>query len=178
MQIISVIFRFLIYFMMKIGLLSDTHGFFDPRLKTFFADCNEIWHAGDIGNLETADEIANFKPLKAVHGNIDGHEIRIIYPENLRFNCEGMDVWITHIGGYPGNYDSKVRHLIRLNPPELFITGHSHILKVIPDKKSGLLHINPGAAGKSGFHHIRTAVRFIIEEGHIKDLEVIELGPR
>ena len=161
-----------------IGLLSDTHGFFDPRLKEFFTNCNEIWHAGDIGNIETADEIAAFKPLKAVYGNIDGHEIRIVYPEHQRFHYEGMDVWITHIGGYPGNYDQRVRQNIRTNTPELFITGHSHICKVMPDKKLGLLHINPGAAGKSGFHQIRTAVRFIIVEGKIKDLEVIELGSR
>ena len=161
-----------------IGLLSDTHGFFDPRLKEFFANCDEIWHAGDIGNIETADEIAAFKPLRAVYGNIDGHEIRIVYPEHQRFHYEGMDVWITHIGGYPGNYDQRVRQNIRTNTPELFITGHSHICKVMPDKKLGLLHINPGAAGKSGFHQIRTAVRFIIVEGKIKDLEVIELGSR
>lgn len=164
--------------MPRIGLLSDTHGFFDPRLKVFFADCDEIWHAGDIGNIETADEIAAFKPLRAVYGNIDGHEIRINYPENQRFQYEGMDVWITHIGGYPGNYDQKVRSKIRTNPPKLFIAGHSHILKVIPDKKLGLLHINPGAAGKSGFHLVRTAVRFVIEEGRIRDLEVIELETR
>jgi len=164
--------------MSQIGLLSDTHCFFDPRLKEFFANCDEIWHAGDIGNIETADEIAAFKPLRAVHGNIDGHEVRIVYPENLRFNYEGMDVWITHIGGYPGNYESKVRNIIRTNSPELFISGHSHILKVMPDKTLGLLHINPGAAGKSGFHLVRTAVRFIIEKGRIRDLEVIELGQR
>jgi len=164
--------------MSQIGLLSDTHCFFDPRLKEFFANCDEIWHAGDIGNIETADEIAAFKPLRAVHGNIDGHEVRIVYPENLRFNYEGMDVWITHIGGYPGNYESKVRNIIRTNSPELFICGHSHILKVMPDKTLGLLHINPGAAGKSGFHLVRTAVRFIIENGRIRDLEVIELGQR
>ena len=164
--------------MPQIGLLSDTHGFFDPRLKFFFADCNEIWHAGDIGNIVTADEIAAFKPLKAVYGNIDGNEIRCIYPQNQRFNYEGLDVWITHIGGYPGNYEPGIRNIIKDNPPGLFISGHSHILKVIRDKKLGLLHINPGAAGKSGFHTIRTAVRFYIEHGDIKDLEVIELGSR
>jgi putative phosphoesterase len=164
--------------MPQVGLLSDTHGFFDPRLKDFFANCDEIWHAGDIGNIETADEIAEFKPLRAVFGNIDGHEIRIVYPENQRFQYEGMDIWITHIGGYPGNYDQRVRNLLRINTPELFISGHSHILKVIPDKKLGLLHINPGAAGKSGLHLVRTAVRFVIENGQIKDLEVIELGSR
>jgi putative phosphoesterase len=164
--------------MPQIGLLSDTHCFFDPRLKVFFENCEEIWHAGDIGNIETSDEIAAFKPLRAVYGNIDGQEIRTIHPVNQRFNYHGMDVWITHIGGYPGNYDSRIRKLITSDPPQLFISGHSHILKVIPDKNLGLLHINPGAAGKSGFHLVRTAVRFTIGEGHIKDLEVIELGNR
>ncbi len=128
--------------------------------------------------MAIADEIEAFKPFKAVYGNIDGHEIRNIYPENQRFNYEGMDVWITHIGGYPGNYAPKVRNMIRSDAPGLFISGHSHILKVMPDKKLGLLHINPGAAGKSGFHLVRTAVRFVIDEGRISDLEVIELGSR
>ena len=164
--------------MIKIGLLSDTHGFFDPRLKEFFAACNEIWHAGDIGNISTADEIAVFKPLRAVYGNIDGQDVRIVYPQHLWFTCEGVDVWLTHIGGYPGHYDSRVRDRIQINPPGLFISGHSHILKVMPDKKLDLLYINPGAAGKYGFHLIRTAVRFVIEGSHIKDLEVIELGKR
>ncbi len=161
--------------MKYIGLLSDTHGFFDPRLKTFFSECDEIWHAGDIGNLETSESIREFKPLRAVYGNIDGSELRLTYPEHLRFRCEEMEVWITHIGGYPGNYDRRVRDELRKNPPDIFIAGHSHILKVIPDKKLGLLHINPGAAGKSGFHQIRTAVRFAIEGKNIRDLEVIEL---
>jgi uncharacterized protein len=164
--------------MPQIGLISDTHGYFDPRLKDFFADCAEIWHAGDIGNLETADEIAAFKPLRAVYGNIDGADIRIEYPENQKFQYEGMDIWITHIGGYPGNYDQRVRNEIRTNPPEIFISGHSHILKVMPDKTFGLLHINPGAAGRSGFHQVRTAIRFRIDSGRIHDLEVIELSPR
>jgi uncharacterized protein len=164
--------------MIKIGLLSDTHGFFDPRLKEFFAECGEIWHAGDIGNISTADEIAVFKPLRAVYGNIDGQDVRIVYPEHLRFSCEEVDVWITHIGGYPGNYNYRIREKIRTNPPKLFISGHSHILKVMPDKKLSLLSINPGAAGKIGFHQIRTAVRFVIDSSQIKDLEVIELGKR
>ena len=164
--------------MARIGLLSDTHGFFDPRLRDFFAECDEIWHAGDIGNIETADEIAAFKPFRAVYGNIDGHEVRTVYPENLEFRLQGMDIWITHIGGYPGNYDQRVRSRIRMNTPDLFICGHSHICKVMPDKKLGLMHINPGAAGKSGFHKFRTAVRFKIEDGSIKDLEVIELEER
>jgi len=164
--------------MPQIGLLSDTHGFFDPRLKVFFEKCEEIWHAGDFGNIATADEIASFRPLRGVYGNIDGQDIRIVYPEILRFNYEGMDVLITHIGGYPGNYDARVKSHLRINTPEIFISGHSHILKVMPDKSLGLLHINPGSAGKTGFHQVRTAVRFTIEKGHISDLEVIELGPR
>jgi len=164
--------------MALIGLLSDTHGFFDPRLREYFANCDEIWHAGDIGNLETAEVIAAFKPLRAVFGNIDGHEIRRLFPENQRFKFEGMDIWITHVGGYPGNYDPGVKKMIYTNTPGLFISGHSHICKVMPDKKLGLLHINPGAAGKSGFHMIRTAVRLQIGENRVKELEVIELGSR
>jgi putative phosphoesterase len=162
--------------MISIGLLSDTHGFFDPRLTSFFSNCNEIWHAGDIGNLELADTISSLKPFKAVYGNIDGMDVRSTYPLNLRFKCEDMDVWITHIGGYPGNYDRSVRSEIYRNPPNLFISGHSHILKVIPDKKLNLLHINPGAAGKSGFHKVRTAVRFKISGSRIHDLEVWEVN--
>jgi len=164
--------------MPKIGLLSDTHGFFDPRLKVFFENCVEIWHAGDIGNIATADEIAAFRPLRAVYGNIDGQDVRIVHPEHQRFTYEGMDIWITHIGGYPGNYESRIKDKLRVNTPEIFISGHSHILKVMPDKKLGLLHINPGSAGKTGFHQVRTAVRFDISQGKISDLEVIELGPR
>jgi putative phosphoesterase len=162
--------------MISIGLLSDTHGFFDTRLISFFKECDEIWHAGDIGNLELADTISRLKPLKAVYGNIDGMDVRSAFPLNERFKCEGMDVWMTHIGGYPGNYDRSVRKEIYINPPDLFITGHSHILKVIPDKKLGLLHINPGAAGKSGFHKVRTAVRFKISDARIHDLEVWEIA--
>jgi len=160
--------------MIKIGLISDTHGYFDPKLRDFFTGCSEIWHAGDIGNIETADEISSFRPLKAVYGNIDGQDVRRVYPGHLRFTCENADVWITHIGGYPGNYSHHVRDRISLNPPDLFISGHSHILKVMPDKKLSLLHINPGAAGRSGFHKIRTAVRFVIDNGKVTDLEVLE----
>jgi putative phosphoesterase len=161
--------------MIKIGLLSDTHGFIDDKVLKFFETCDEIWHAGDIGNIETADKIAAFKPLKAVHGNIDNHKSRIVYPEHLRFNCENVNVWITHIGGYPGHYDVKVRKEMNENPPRLFICGHSHILKVIYDKQNNLLHINPGAAGISGFHKIRTAVRFKIDGNEIKELEILEI---
>ena len=162
--------------MKRIGLLSDTHGYLDPKLLDFFVSCDEIWHAGDIGNLEVSDILSRFRPFKAVYGNIDGTDLRQMYPEHLRFRCEEMPVWITHIGGYPGNYDRRIQggdqEGILLG---LFISGHSHILKVMPDRKLGLLHINPGAAGKSGFHHVRTAVRFIIEGKDIRDLEVIEL---
>ncbi|MCF8381861.1 MAG: metallophosphatase family protein [Bacteroidales bacterium] len=161
--------------MKKIGLLSDTHGNFDERLKNFFKDCDEIWHAGDIGNIETADKIAAFKPLKAVYGNIDGHDLRAIYPLTLRFFCEEVEVLMTHIGGYPGRYDRSVYHEITSHPPKIFISGHSHILKIMPDKKLKLLHINPGAAGISGLHIVRTAVRFMVDGKDIRDVEVWEL---
>ena len=164
--------------MIKIGLISDTHGFFDPLLNEYFAECHEIWHAGDIGNISTANEIKLFKPFRAVFGNIDDQNIRNIYPEYLSFTCEGLDVFIIHIGGYPGKYESGIKEKILSYSPDLFISGHSHILKIMPDKKLGLLHINPGAAGKTGFHYIRTAVRFIIDDKKIRDVEVIELGKR
>jgi uncharacterized protein len=164
--------------MIKIGLISDTHGFFDPKLKDFFTDCNEIWHAGDIGSITIAKEIELFRPLKAVYGNIDGQDVRCKYPKHLKFACEGVNVWLTHIGGYPGNYDPGIRDEIRLKSPDLFISGHSHICKIMPDKKLGLLYINPGAAGKTGFHNIRTGVRFVIDGNNICDLDVIELGLR
>lgn len=159
---------------MKIGLLSDTHGYFDDRLMRFFSDVDELWHSGDIGNIETADKIAAFKPLRAVHGNIDGANVRIVYPRTQLFACEGMKVFMTHIGGYPGKYEPGVLSELRETKPQLFISGHSHILKVIYDKKNGWLHINPGAAGISGFHQVRTAIRFTIENTEIKELEVGE----
>jgi hypothetical protein len=161
---------------MRIGLLSDTHGYFDPRLKEFFRECDEIWHAGDIGNIETADEIAVFKPLIAVYGNIDDTIVRSAYPLHQRISRDGLDIFMTHIGGYPGRYDKKVKNLITEDPPDLFISGHSHILKVMNDKQLGLLHINPGAAGKNGTHSVRTAVRFEINQSRIKDLEVWEVA--
>ena len=164
--------------MKRIGLISDTHSFLDKRVFEYFKDCDEIWHAGDIGSIELADQLEEFKPLKAVYGNIDNHKLRARYPENLRFECEGVDVLITHIGGYPTRYNKRTRPMIAENPPKLFITGHSHILKVMPDKRYDLLHINPGAAGNHGFHKVKTIVRFTCEEGIIKDLEVIELGKR
>jgi len=162
--------------MTKIGLLSDTHCYLHPKIFEHLNDCDEIWHAGDIGNIETADRLRKFKPLKAVHGNIDGQDIRIVYPKHQRFLCEQVDVWITHIGGYPGNYVPEVRDKIKINPPKLFISGHSHILKVQYDKKLDLLHINPGAAGKSGLHHVITFVKFEIDGSEIKNLKVIEIN--
>ena len=162
--------------MIKIGLLSDTHGFLDERIFEYFRDCNEIWHAGDIGNIEVANRLSVFKPFRAVYGNIDGRDVRMSFPESVRFMCEDKDVFIKHIGGYPGNYDRSVIQLIKENAPNLLISGHSHILKVVYDKKYKLLHINPGAAGKTGLHKVKTVVRFIIDEKQIKDLEVIEFN--
>lgn len=163
---------------MKIGLLSDTHGFLDPRIFDFFSDCDEIWHAGDIGSMEIANKFEELKPLRAVYGNIDDYKTRIAFPETLRFKVENVDVLITHIGGYPGRYDSSIRSMLSANPPKLFIAGHSHILKVMYDEKLKTLHINPGAAGIYGFHKVRTLIRFVLDCGNIKDLEVIELGQR
>jgi putative phosphoesterase len=157
-----------------VGLLSDTHSYIHPRILEFFAYCDEIWHAGDIGNLETADNLAAYKPFKAVYGNIDGTELRVSYPKNQVFVCGEVKVLMTHIGGYPGHYEKEARQLIESEKPGLFITGHSHILKVMYDKKYNLLHINPGAAGNSGFHHVITCVRFVIDGKDIRDLEVFE----
>ncbi|HCE58713.1 MAG TPA: YfcE family phosphodiesterase [Prolixibacteraceae bacterium] len=162
--------------MKRIGLLSDTHGYIHPRLMKFFEPVDEIWHAGDIGDIETADALAAFKPLKAVYGNIDGTAVRAAYPLHQRFFCEETDVWITHIGGYPGHYERYVKPEIFTNPPNLFISGHSHILKVIFDQKLNFLHINPGAAGNNGFHKVCTAVRFTIDGKDIRDMEIWEIA--
>lgn len=165
--------------MKRIGLISDTHGFLDPKIEKYFSVCDEIWHAGDVGNYKVIEDLQKICPIvRCVYGNIDGQDIRKSYPKNLRFNCEEVDVWMTHIGGYPNRYSSDVKEEITKNPPKLFICGHSHILKVIYDKKLSLLHINPGAAGKSGFHKVKTIVRFTIDNQNIKDLEIIELGVR
>lgn len=163
--------------MAYIGLISDTHGVFDPRIREFLEPVDEIWHAGDFGGgMELAKEIAAFKPLRGVAGNCDNHELRFIHPLHTFFLCEGMHVLMTHIGGYPGRYDIKARELLDRYHPDIFVCGHSHILKVVRDpKRDGMLVINPGAAGIQGFHLVRTALRFRIEAGQIKDLEVFEL---
>ncbi len=164
--------------MTKIGLISDTHSYLDEAVFKHFENCDEIWHAGDFGTLALVDQLAAFKPTKGVYGNIDGKDIRIVYPENLRFNCEGVDVLMTHIGGYPGKYNPAIRTEMYNNPPKLFICGHSHILKVMHDKKINCLHLNPGAAGKHGWHKVRTLMRFNIDGDKIQDLQVIELADR
>ena len=160
--------------MKRIGLLSDTHGMLSPRIFKFFEPVDEIWHAGDIGNAETADRLSAFKPLRAVHGNIDDHVLRRMFPADLHFFCEEVDVFMTHIGGYPGKYEARVRNLFHIKSPQLFICGHSHILKVIFDPKYNLLHVNPGAAGNKGIHRVCTAVRFVIDGKNIKEMEVLE----
>lgn len=161
--------------MKRIGLLSDTHGYWDDRYAKYFAECDEIWHAGDIGTLELTERLADLKPLRAVCGNCDGGDLRRMYPQTLRFRCEEADVLIKHIGGYPGNYDRSIQGQLFVRPPKLFISGHSHILKVLYDRSLGLLHINPGAAGLQGWHKVRTLVRFSVDGTDFKDLEVIEL---
>ncbi|MBD3891156.1 metallophosphoesterase family protein [Olleya marilimosa] len=160
--------------MKKILLLSDTHSHMDDTVLNHVKQADEVWHAGDIGDLKVTDAIKALKPLRAVWGNIDDDKARVEFPENNRFTIEGVDVWITHIGGYPNRYNIRVREEITKNPPKLFICGHSHILKVMHDKKLGLLHMNPGAIGIHGFHNVRTMLRFTIDNGKIENLEVIE----
>lgn len=162
--------------MIRVGLLSDTHAHWDERYLKHFQKCDEIWHAGDIGSLEIAEKFAEFRKFRAVYGNVDGQEIRKIFPLVNRFTVEGAEIVIKHIGGYPGNYDPSIKGSLLVRPPKLFISGHSHILKVKYDKTLGMLHINPGAAGIYGFHKVRTLVRFTIDKGDFKDLEVIELA--
>jgi len=164
--------------MKTIGLISYTHGYLDEAVFKHFENCDEIWHAGDFGTIEVADKLNAFKPLRGVYGNIDGQDVRLQYPEHLRFECEELKVWITHIGGYPGRYAPEIREEIYKNPPGLFISGHSHILKVIYDKKISCLHLNPGAAGKQGWHKVRTLLRFCISGEKIHNLDVIELAKR
>ena len=164
--------------MKKILLLSDTHGFIDEKIKSYVTQSDEVWHAGDIGKTSILDELQALKPVRAVYGNIDSHQIRQQAPEVLSFTTEGVQVLMIHIAGYPGRYNSRVKQLIELEQPKLFVCGHSHILKVMQDKKYGHLHMNPGAAGISGFHKIRTLLRFTLQKGEIKNLEAIELGLR
>jgi putative phosphoesterase len=164
--------------MTRILLLSDTHSHIDHAILKYVKQADEVWHAGDIGQLAVTDALASLKPVRAVYGNIDDYSIQKEFPLNNRFMCEGVDVWITHIGGYPPKYNSRTRKEIIENPPKLFICGHSHILKVMRDKKLDVLHMNPGACGKYGFHKVRTMLRFVIDGEDIKNLEVIELGKR
>lgn len=164
--------------MKRIALLSDTHSHLDESIISHIEECDEIWHAGDIGNEEVIHTLEALKPVRAVHGNIDHGEVKLNYPVNNRFNVDGLDVLITHIGGYPKKYNKRVHEIFNIDPPQLFICGHSHICKVMFDKQFNFLHMNPGAAGHHGFHKIRTMLRFSIVEGIIKDLQVIELGIR
>jgi uncharacterized protein len=161
--------------MKKIGLLSDTHSFLHPKIFEFFAGCDEIWHAGDIGDISITDNLSGFRPLRAVCGNIDGADLRKTFPSSVLESVENVRFFMTHIGGYPGHYPQQVREILEAERPQLFICGHSHILKVMYDRKYELLHINPGAAGKFGFHRSITLVRFVLEKGKIKDLEVLDI---
>lgn len=164
--------------MKKILLLSDTHSHIDDTILKYVNLADEVWHAGDIGDLAVTDALKALKPLRAVYGNIDDAKARLEFPLNNRFMCEGVDVLITHIGGYPGKYSPAIRQELMLNPPKLFICGHSHILKVMPDAKLGLLHMNPGAAGTHGFQQVRTMLRFEIDGPNIQNLEVVEMAKR
>lgn len=164
--------------MTTIGLISDTHSFLDENVFKHFEHCDEIWHGGDFGTLELAHRLAAFKPLKGVYGNIDTPDISSIYPENLFFQCEEVKVFMTHIGGYPPKYNNRVKPLIQEYKPQLFISGHSHILKVMYDDKLQCLHMNPGAAGNQGWHKVRTIITFVIDGKNMKDCKVIEMGGR
>jgi uncharacterized protein len=164
---------------MQIGLLSDTHSFLDPRIFQYFETCDEIWHAGDVGDVKIITALEEFKPLKGVYGNIDDKNIQVRLPEDLRFTIEGFDIWITHIGGAPPRYNPRVKKILNNNPPDIFICGHSHILRIKKDPVyNNMLYINPGAAGNHGFHTTKTLVRFTLLQKEIKKLEVIELGKR
>lgn len=164
--------------MRKILLLSDTHSHLDDKVFKYVDSVDEVWHAGDVGTVDVLDKLKKLKPLKAVYGNIDGQDVRSEYPGNEIFMCEGVKVFITHIGGYPGKYNLEAKKIIEKEKPGLFICGHSHILKVMFDKQNDLLHLNPGAAGVHGFHVIKTMMRFIIDGSEIKNMEIIELGKR
>ncbi|MFN3939026.1 MAG: metallophosphoesterase family protein [Chitinophagales bacterium] len=163
---------------MKILLLSDTHGYIDERILHYATHADEVWHAGDFGNETVAEKIQKTKPLQGVYGNIDGQKIRQMFPLDNRFTRNGLDIWITHIGGYPGRYEKRVRDVLQINPPNIFVCGHSHILKVMHDTKYNMLTLNPGAAGRNGFHQMRTMLQFEINNGKPENLSVIELGRR
>lgn len=164
--------------MKKILLISDSHGWLDEKLIKHINNCDEVWHAGDIGNIQFCEMIENLKPFKAVYGNIDGQIIRSKFGENECFNCEEVKVLMTHIGGSPGKYPERVKQLIKINQPNVYISGHSHILKVIYDQQFQLLHLNPGACGIQGFHQVKTALRFEINGKDIRNLEIVEFGKR
>lgn len=164
---------------MKIGLLSDTHGFLDPRIFDYFRECDEVWHGGDIGDMQVARSLAAFKPLRAVFGNIDDKDIQVRFPEDLWFECEGLTVWITHIAGAPPRYNPRTKKVLKSRTPDILVCGHSHILRVAKDPVHGaMLYLNPGAAGNQGFHHMRTLLRFDISRKEVRNMEVIELGRR
>ena len=170
--------KLFLLFMKKILLLSDTHSYIDEQILKFVKQADEVWHVGDIGDLKVTDTLKKIKPLRAVYGNIDDKDARAEFPLDLKFTIENITVWMTHIGGYPNKYNLRIREEIKQNPPKIFISGHSHILKVQYDKKLELLHLNPGAAGKHGFHKIRTMLRFEVDKSDIKNLEIIELAKR
>jgi uncharacterized protein len=163
---------------MRIGLLSDTHGYLDEAVFRYFAECDELWHAGDFGSIEILDRLQEHKPVRGVYGNVDGAQLRAALPQDLSWECDGLKVFMTHIGGYPGNYDPRAGKELRRLRPGLFICGHSHILKVTRDTGLGILHMNPGACGHKGWHLVRTLLRFTVEAGKISAVEAIELGPR
>lgn len=163
---------------MRIGLMSDTHGFLDPAVFDYFAGCDEIWHAGDFGTLDVLERLREFKPTRGVYGNVDGAEVRAAVPKQLEWDCDGVLVYMIHIGGHPGRYEPGVRNELTAHQPDLFICGHSHILKVARDPALSLLHMNPGACGHHGWHTMRTLLRFTVDSGKISDVEAIELGPR
>ena len=164
--------------MKKILLLSDTHSYLDAQILKFVKQADEVWHAGDIGDLKVTDSLKKLKPLRAVYGNIDDATARLEFPLDNKFTVENVSVWMTHIGGYPNKYNQRIREEIQQNAPKIFISGHSHILKIQFDEKLNLLHLNPGAAGNHGFHKVRTMIRFTIDKDQIKDMEVIELATR
>ena len=165
--------------MLKIGLLSDTHNYLDPQIFDYFADRDEIWHVGDFGSIEVSEKLSQFKKLRAVYGNIDGQYIRQLHPRTQKFKVEGIEVWMNHKGGYPGRYNKRFDQTLSRFPPQLYISGHSHILKIVRDKKlNNMLVVNPGAAGRYGIHQVRTIIRFELNKGKIQNMDVIELGTR